>query len=73
MKLYGLVADGLLQDFNDRSKILCKKLFRSREEAESHIASFKLACTTRLNEYDLRALKDDEYLKMNIVELELDE
>ena len=76
MKVYQLMAKGLLDSFDGFNSFDSRKIFRSSEEAHEYIEEFKgivtganLTLEEKLNELFL--LKDDDNLVVFIRELEL--
>jgi len=70
-KFYQLVAYGRMFYFRQTNKIHSKTIFRTKEEAEAAIESFKITCTTPIDELDTTYLDPNREILVKIVELEV--
>lgn len=69
MPIYVLIAKGGLAMFESSTdKFISGKYFTSREDAEAYKETFKAACISSDNLFNL---KDDDRLRISIVELEM--
>ncbi len=68
--VYVVVAAGRLSCFSDKNKILSKKCFVKKDDAEAYIEEFRKKCIDpELGSFS--ALADDSKLKISVISLEL--
>lgn len=70
-KFYQILVAGRTVCFDDPHKIHSKTIFRTREEAEAAVESFKVTCTTPASDKDWWYLNPDCGIVVKIMELEV--
>lgn len=71
MNIYQLVVKGKLAVLMGNAQMVSKRVFYNLDDATKYKPEFIKLCTTSQTKYDLRYLKNDETLYVEICSLEL--